>query len=127
MLLPLIAGARGAINSLMAEVIEDHIRMHVVGSAQESDAEQAQAAEELNEVVRSYLRWSVRIWSRRDDLLMKEIPEPPVSRSSEKTHGRRRCLDLTDLVQLSPVGTATFCPILLFRALGQKILEFFDE
>jgi DNA-binding FrmR family transcriptional regulator len=54
--LQLIAGARGAINGLMAEVMEDHIRMHVVAAAQEPNAEQAQAAEELIEVVRSYLK-----------------------------------------------------------------------
>jgi DNA-binding FrmR family transcriptional regulator len=54
--LQLIAGARGAINGLMAEVMEDHIRMHLVASAQCPEPEQAQAAEELIEVVRSYLR-----------------------------------------------------------------------
>jgi DNA-binding FrmR family transcriptional regulator len=54
--LQLIAGTRGAINGLMAEVMEDHIRLHVVASTQECGDEQAQAAEELIEVVRSYLR-----------------------------------------------------------------------
>ena len=54
--LQLIAGARGAINGLMAEVMEDHIRMHVVDPARESDAQRTQAAEELIDVVRSYLK-----------------------------------------------------------------------
>ena len=54
--LQLIAGARGAINGLMAEVMEDHIRMHLVASPQCPELEQAQAAEELIEVVRSYLK-----------------------------------------------------------------------
>ena len=54
--LQLIAGARGAINGLMLEVMEDHIRMHVVGSGQEPETERAQGAEELIEVVRSYLK-----------------------------------------------------------------------
>jgi FrmR/RcnR family transcriptional regulator, repressor of frmRAB operon len=52
--LHLIAAARGAINGLMSEVIEDHIRLHVVDPAR--DAERAQGAEELIEAVQSYLR-----------------------------------------------------------------------
>ena len=52
--LHLIVAVRGAINGLMAEVIEDHIRLHVVDPAK--DAERAQGAEELIEAVQSYLR-----------------------------------------------------------------------
>lgn len=52
--LQLIAGARGAINGLMAEVIEDHVRAHLVDGANEP--ERTQAAEELIDVVRSYLK-----------------------------------------------------------------------
>jgi DNA-binding FrmR family transcriptional regulator len=52
----LIAGARGAINGLMAEVIEDHIRMHVSDRGRKPDSERAQASEELIDVVRAYLR-----------------------------------------------------------------------
>jgi DNA-binding FrmR family transcriptional regulator len=47
---------RGAINGLMAEVMEDHIRLHVVATEGESENQRAQAAEELIEVVRSYLK-----------------------------------------------------------------------
>jgi DNA-binding FrmR family transcriptional regulator len=54
--LQLIAGARGAINGLMAEVMEDHIRAHVIDSAHEHGSERAHAAEELIDVVRSYLK-----------------------------------------------------------------------
>lgn len=54
--LQLIAGARGAINGLMAEVMEDHIRQHVVDPAREPDAGRARGAEELIDVVRSYLK-----------------------------------------------------------------------
>jgi DNA-binding FrmR family transcriptional regulator len=54
--LQLIAGARGAINGLMAEVMEDHIRMHVVDPVCQPDAERSHAAEELIDVVRSYLK-----------------------------------------------------------------------
>ena len=52
----LVAGARGAINGLMAEIMEDHIRMHVVDPGLVPSAEQAKAAEELIDVVRSYLK-----------------------------------------------------------------------
>jgi DNA-binding FrmR family transcriptional regulator len=54
--LQLIAGARGAINGLMAEVMEDHIRLHVVATEGEAENPRAQAVEELIEVVRSYLK-----------------------------------------------------------------------
>jgi DNA-binding FrmR family transcriptional regulator len=52
--LQLIAGARGAINGLMAEVIEDHVRAHLLDPAHEHD--RTQAADELIDVVRSYLK-----------------------------------------------------------------------
>ena len=55
--LQLIAAARGAINGLMAEVIEDHIRLHVVGSSRRAaDAKQSRGARELIDVVRAYLK-----------------------------------------------------------------------
>ncbi|MBT9470807.1 MAG: metal/formaldehyde-sensitive transcriptional repressor [Phenylobacterium sp.] len=54
--LQLIASVRGAMNGLMAEVMEDHIRMHVVDPAHEPDPERAKGAEELIDVVRTYLK-----------------------------------------------------------------------
>jgi len=54
--LHLIAAARGAINGLMAEVMEDHIRFHVVDPARERDPDKARGAEELIDVVRTYLK-----------------------------------------------------------------------
>jgi DNA-binding FrmR family transcriptional regulator len=54
--LQLIAGARGAINGLMQEVMEDHIRMHVVAPGVECNDERVEAAEELIDVVRTYLK-----------------------------------------------------------------------
>jgi hypothetical protein len=36
--------------------MEDHIRAHVIDPAREADAERAHAAEELIDVVRSYLK-----------------------------------------------------------------------
>jgi DNA-binding FrmR family transcriptional regulator len=53
--LHLVVAVRGAMNSLMAEVIEDHIRMHVI-DPRERDRGRAEAAEELIEVVQAYLK-----------------------------------------------------------------------
>jgi DNA-binding FrmR family transcriptional regulator len=55
-ILHLITAARGAMNGLMAELLEDHLRFHVLDPARKSTAEQAVAANELVEIVRSYLR-----------------------------------------------------------------------
>jgi DNA-binding FrmR family transcriptional regulator len=54
--LQLIASVRGAINSLMAEIMEDHIRVHVVDPARERNSHRASAAGELIDVVRAYFR-----------------------------------------------------------------------
>ena len=54
--LHLVAAVRGAINGLMAEVVEDHIRFHVVDPAHETNRERAEGAQELIEVVHSYLK-----------------------------------------------------------------------
>lgn len=51
-----IAGCRGAINSLLVEVVEDHIRTHLVDPARNPDALDAEAAAQLIEVVHSYFR-----------------------------------------------------------------------
>lgn len=51
-----IAACRGAINGLMAEIIEDHIRLHVFNTGAEPTRAQTQAAEELVEVVNTYLK-----------------------------------------------------------------------
>ena len=54
-ILRLIASARGAMNGLMGEVLEHHIQAHLAPGA-ERDSEQARAAAEVIEVVRTYLR-----------------------------------------------------------------------
>ena len=51
-----IASCRGAINALMAEIVEDHIRFHVVSPESRPTSAQAAAAEELIEVVNTYLK-----------------------------------------------------------------------
>lgn len=54
--LHLLAATRGAMSGLMAEVLEDHVREHVASPTGLSDAERAQGADELVEVIRSYLK-----------------------------------------------------------------------
>jgi DNA-binding FrmR family transcriptional regulator len=49
-----LAAARGAINSLMAEVLEDHIRVHVAGKGKA--AVPPEIAEDLIDLVRAYLK-----------------------------------------------------------------------
>jgi DNA-binding FrmR family transcriptional regulator len=53
--LRLIASARGAMNGLMGEVVEDHIRAHAFRGARPR-SEAARAAEDLVDVVRTYLK-----------------------------------------------------------------------
>ncbi|MFQ0815297.1 transcriptional regulator [Brucella anthropi] len=50
-----IAGVRGAVNGLMAEVIEDHILMHVA-DGDLPQKERDEGAGELVDVVRAYLK-----------------------------------------------------------------------
>ncbi len=52
----LIAGARGAMAGLMAEVVEDHVRTHLVDPVTHPGALNAEAAEQLLDVVRTYLK-----------------------------------------------------------------------
>jgi DNA-binding FrmR family transcriptional regulator len=51
-LLQRLAAARGAINSLMGELMEDHIRNHMPRKTKSS----SEAAEDLVEIVRTYLK-----------------------------------------------------------------------
>jgi len=52
----LIAGARGAMAGLMAEVVEDHVRSHLVDEDKHPGALKTEAAEQLLDVVRTYLK-----------------------------------------------------------------------
>ena len=54
--LMLVASLRGAITGLSAEVMEEHIRNHVVDPATDDDPERAKGAAELIEVIRTYLK-----------------------------------------------------------------------
>lgn len=49
-----LASARGAMNGLTAEVMEDHLREHVLHA--ETDADRHQGGEELIEVIRTYMK-----------------------------------------------------------------------
>jgi len=53
--LQVIASVRGAVNGLMAEVVEDHVRGHVAAPSLPARV-RAERADELIEVVRTYLR-----------------------------------------------------------------------
>jgi len=52
----LLTAARGAINGIMAEVVEDHIHMHMIDETRKPSRSEADAANELVDVLRSYIR-----------------------------------------------------------------------
>jgi DNA-binding FrmR family transcriptional regulator len=52
--LMLLAAVRGGVNGLMGEVLEDHIRFHLVDGAKEQIA--PELAEDLIDLVRAYLK-----------------------------------------------------------------------
>jgi DNA-binding FrmR family transcriptional regulator len=54
--LQVMSAARGAMNSLMAELLEGHIRHHVLGGTHRPGKQQTAAAEEVITMVKSYLR-----------------------------------------------------------------------
>ena len=54
--LHLIAGVRGATAGLMAEVLEDHVRTHLVDETKHPGALNADAVEQLLGVVKTYLK-----------------------------------------------------------------------
>jgi DNA-binding FrmR family transcriptional regulator len=51
-----IAGCRGALDGLMAEVIESHIRYDVADPNESPTSKRSRATEELIDVVKTYLR-----------------------------------------------------------------------
>jgi DNA-binding FrmR family transcriptional regulator len=52
----LLAGIRGATSGLMAEVVEDHVRTHLVDSDKHPGALDGEAADQLLDVIRTYLK-----------------------------------------------------------------------
>ena len=55
-ILHLIVGVRGSMNSLMAEIFEDHINGHMLNVPRKSRAEQAKAVRDIVDVVNAYLK-----------------------------------------------------------------------
>jgi DNA-binding FrmR family transcriptional regulator len=51
-----IAACRGAMDALMAEVIEGHIRFHILGPDGSATDEQERAADDLVTALRAYLK-----------------------------------------------------------------------
>ena len=54
--LQLVASCRGALNGLMAELIEGHVRFHVLSPEQKTLPSQLEAADELISVVKRYFK-----------------------------------------------------------------------
>ncbi len=54
-ILMLLANVRGGVNSLMAEVLEDHIRLHIA-TPEKGGQQMAELAEDLIDLVRAYLK-----------------------------------------------------------------------
>jgi DNA-binding FrmR family transcriptional regulator len=52
----LLTAARGAMNGMMAEVVEDHIQMHMMAANRKPMRDEIEAADELVEVLRSYIK-----------------------------------------------------------------------
>jgi DNA-binding FrmR family transcriptional regulator len=51
-----ISACRGAINALMAEVLDGHIRFYVIDPDDNPKSEKARATQELIDVIKTYLR-----------------------------------------------------------------------
>ena len=52
----LLTAARGAVNGMMAEVVEDHIQMHMMEANRKPTRDEIEAADELIEVLKSYIK-----------------------------------------------------------------------
>ena len=55
-ILQTIAACRGGLNGLMAQVLEGHVRCHVVNPDHRPDSARSKAAQVLLDVIRTYLR-----------------------------------------------------------------------
>jgi FrmR/RcnR family transcriptional regulator, repressor of frmRAB operon len=55
-ILHIIAACRGAIDGLMAEVIEGHIKLHLVDPDRRPTSAEAKAAQDLIDVLKTYLK-----------------------------------------------------------------------
>lgn len=55
-LLQQIAACRGAMNGLMLEILEGEVRFHVLSPTAKANSSEARAAEELIEVLQTYIK-----------------------------------------------------------------------
>ncbi len=51
-----VTAARGALNGLVGEMIEEHVRFHVLDPGEKVPAKRARAADELVDIVRAYVK-----------------------------------------------------------------------
>jgi DNA-binding FrmR family transcriptional regulator len=51
-----LAACRGALNSLMSELIDEHVHYHVLDPKKKPTAEQLESAEKLMDIVNTYLK-----------------------------------------------------------------------
>ena len=51
-----IAACRGAVNSLLVEIVEGEIRFHVLDASAKADSKQAKAAANLVEILHRYIK-----------------------------------------------------------------------
>lgn len=56
LVLQTIAACRGALNGLMAEVLEGHVKNHVLNPGRPLRAEQAEATEILMDLIRAFMK-----------------------------------------------------------------------
>jgi len=52
----LLTASSGGNSSLLAEVLEDHVREHLMGDERVSKAERREAADELIQIIHAYLK-----------------------------------------------------------------------
>jgi DNA-binding FrmR family transcriptional regulator len=55
-ILQTVAASRGALNSLIGEIIEGHVRLHLLDPTKPPTEEQREAAGELIDILRAFLR-----------------------------------------------------------------------
>ncbi len=55
-ILQTVAACRGALNGLMLEIIEGHVRLHILDASSPPSTHQDEAVDELMKIVKAFLR-----------------------------------------------------------------------
>jgi FrmR/RcnR family transcriptional regulator, repressor of frmRAB operon len=55
-ILQIIAAARGSLDSLLLKVVDEHIRLNVIGLAHADDSERVKPAKEVLKLMQTYLK-----------------------------------------------------------------------